>query len=129
MRLADARKFALSLPETTEQPHFQAASFRVRGKIFATVPPGGKQLRIFVEPAEVEALLAEDASTYEPVIWGKRAVPGAVCVNLGAATPAQVRELLEEAWRMRAPKRAIQALESGGDRGSRKPPQRPRRHP
>ena len=58
MRLGDVRKFALSLPETTEQPHFKAASFRVRGKIFATVPPGGKQLRVFVEPAEAEALLA-----------------------------------------------------------------------
>ena len=115
MRLGDVRKFALSLPETTEEPHFQAASFRVRGKIYATVPPGGKQLRIFVEPAEVEALLAEDASTYEPVFWGKRAVPGAVCVNLRAAVPAQVRELLEEAWRMRAPKRAIEAFERGAD--------------
>jgi len=119
VRLGDVRKFALSLPETTEEPHFEAASFRVRGKIFATIPSGGKQLRIFVEPAEVEALLAEDASTYEPVIWGKRAVPGAVCVNLRAAAPAQVRELLEEAWRMRAPKRAIEAFESGGDRSRR----------
>ena len=121
MRLGDVRKFELSLPETTEEPHFEAASFRVRRKIFATIPPGGKQLRIFIEPAEVEALLAEDASTYEPVIWGKRVVPGAVCVNLRAAPPAQVRELLEEAWRMRAPKRAIEALESGsgGDRTRR----------
>src|SRR3954471_23363593 len=99
MRLADARKFALSLPETTEQPHFEAASFRVRGRIFATVPPGGKQLRIFVEQHEAEALLAEDATTFEPVIWGKRAVPGAVCVNLRTASPSQVRELLQEAWR------------------------------
>ena len=74
---------------------------------------------IFVEPAEVEALLAEDGSTYEPVIWGKRAVPGAVCVNLGAAAPAQVRELLEEAWRMRAPKRAVAALEAADNRSRR----------
>lgn len=119
MRFADARKFALSLPETTEQPHFEAASFRVGGKIFATVPPGGTQIRIFVEPAEVEALLAEDPTTYEPVIWGKRAVPGAVSVNLRTASPAHVRELLEEAWRMRAPKRAIAALEAAGNRRGR----------
>jgi hypothetical protein len=111
MRVAEARKFALSLPETTEEPHFEATSFRVRGKIFATVPPGGKQLRIFVEQAEAEALLAEDATTFEPVIWGKRVVPGAICVNLRMARASQVRELLEEAWRMRAPKRAITALE------------------
>ena len=113
MRLNDVRKFALSLPETAEAPHFEAASFRVRGKIYATIPPGGKELRVFVAHDEAEALLAEDSTTYKPVIWGKRAVPGAVCVNLDSAKPAQVRELLEDAWRMRAPKRAIAALESG----------------
>jgi hypothetical protein len=124
VRLAEARKFALSLPETTEEPHFEAGSFRVRGKIFATVPPGGKQLRIFVEQAEAEALFAEDALTFEPVVWGKRTVPGAVCVNLATASAAQVRELLEDAWRMRAPKRAITALEAarGGSRRSRGTP-------
>ena len=119
MRLADARKFALSLPETTEQPHFEAASFRVGGKIFATVPPGGKRMRIFVEQDEAEAVLAEDPATYEPVIWGKRTVPGAVSVNLRSAKLGQVRELLEEAWRMRAPKRAIAALEAADNRGPR----------
>jgi len=113
MRLADARKLALSLPETTEEPHFAAGSFRVRGKIFATVPPGGKQLRIFLDSHEVQALIAEMPATYEPVIWGKRVVPGAVCVNLAAAKITVVRELLEEAWRLRAPKRVIAAFEAG----------------
>jgi len=41
--LAEARRLALSLPEVTEQPHFDMASFRVRGKIFVTVPPEGAQ--------------------------------------------------------------------------------------
>ena len=101
------------------QAGYNAQLLCLTNEIFATVPPGGRHLRIFVEPAEVEALLAEDASTYEPVIWGKRAVPGAVCVNLGAAAPAQVRELLEEAWRMRAPKRAIAALDTADNRSRR----------
>ena len=48
MRLETARRFALSLPETTEQPHFEKSSFRVKGKIFATVPVGGKALHVFV---------------------------------------------------------------------------------
>ena len=113
MRLADARKFALSLPETTEEPHFEAGSFRVRGKIFATIPPGGKQLRIFLGAGEVQALIAEDPAAYEPVIWGKRVVEGGVCVNLAAAKAGVVRELLEDAWRMRAPKRVIAAFDAG----------------
>ena len=40
MTLDDVRSFALSLPETTEAPHHERTSFRVRGKIFATALPG-----------------------------------------------------------------------------------------
>jgi len=36
--LAQARSLALSLPEATEQDHHGMPSFRVRGKIYATVP-------------------------------------------------------------------------------------------
>ena len=102
----------MSLPETTEEPHFDLSSFRVRGKIFATVPQGGKQLRVFVDDLEVQALIAEDAGTYEQVVWGKRVVAGAVCIHLPTAEPAVVRELLEAAWRRRAPKRLIAALDT-----------------
>jgi hypothetical protein len=48
MKLDVARRFALSLPETTEAPHFHYASFRVQGKIFATAPPDGEHLHVFV---------------------------------------------------------------------------------
>jgi hypothetical protein len=48
--LAEARRLALALPEVTEQPHFDMASFRVRGKIFVTVPaaasPGAGDRRV-----------------------------------------------------------------------------------
>ena len=37
---AVVRKLALSLPESTEQPHHDMTSFRVRGKIFAMVVRG-----------------------------------------------------------------------------------------
>jgi predicted DNA-binding protein (MmcQ/YjbR family) len=30
------RQFALSLPETTQEPHFEKTSFKVRKRIFAT---------------------------------------------------------------------------------------------
>ena len=39
MKMSQLRTFALALPETTEEPHFNYSSFRVRGKIFATIPP------------------------------------------------------------------------------------------
>ena len=37
----DIRVLALSLPEAQEHPHFDRSSFRVRGKIFITLPPVG----------------------------------------------------------------------------------------
>ncbi len=49
MKLAEVRRFAVSLPEATEEPHFDLASFRVKGKIFATVPPEEKHLHVFVD--------------------------------------------------------------------------------
>jgi len=58
--LAEARRLALSLPEVTEQPHFDMASFRVRGKIFVTVPPEGTRLHVFIDPLEVEGYVAQD---------------------------------------------------------------------
>jgi hypothetical protein len=112
MRLDTARRFAMSLPETTEEPHFAASSFRVKGKIFATIPPDGKHLHVPVGAEEVRALIEEDASAFEEILWGKRIVPDWVRVNLAAADTAQVRELLEDAWRRKAPKRVLAAFDA-----------------
>jgi hypothetical protein len=112
VRLAEARQFALSLPETTEEPHFEKSSFRVRGKIFATVPEGGMSLHLFVDEDEVRSLVGARPDVYEPLTWGKRTVPDGVCVNLPAADRAQMQELLEEAWRRRAPKRVVAAFDA-----------------
>src|SRR6478672_5062537 len=48
MKIAAVREFALGLPEATEEPHFDFASFRVRGKIFVTVPPDETHIHVFV---------------------------------------------------------------------------------
>src|SRR5439155_19096500 len=83
MDLEAARQFALSLPETTEEPHFEKASFRVRGKIFATVPADGEHLHIFVDEHAARALAAENPAAFEELWWGKRLT--GVRVNLPAA--------------------------------------------
>jgi hypothetical protein len=38
LTLSEARRLALSFAEVTEEDHHGIPSFRVRGKIFATVP-------------------------------------------------------------------------------------------
>jgi hypothetical protein len=106
MVLREARQFALSLPETTEEPHFQMASFRVRGRVFATVPPDGAHLRVFMDEHETRAVVEADPQAFAELWWGKRLA--GVRVNLADAEA--VCELLEDAWRRRAPKRAVAAF-------------------
>src|SRR5688572_4877488 len=72
--LEDARCFALSLPETSEMPHFDRMSWRVNAKIFATVPPEPSRLNIFVDEIEVKASVEEDPNAFEELWWGKRPV-------------------------------------------------------
>jgi hypothetical protein len=105
VRIAQVRRLALSLPEATEEPHFDNISFRVGGKIFATVPPDEEYLHVFVDRAEVAASVADDPSTYEELRWGKKLA--GLRVRLSTADRERVAELLEESWRRRAPKRLL----------------------
>ena len=113
MRLDTARRFALSLPETTEEPHFEKSSFRVRGKIFATIPEGGKHLHLFVDPDERLALIEENPGAFEEIWWGKKPAADWVRVVLAAADRDQVCELLEDGWRRKAPKRVLATFDAG----------------
>src|SRR5580700_11655735 len=107
--IAYARGFALSLPGTSEQPHHDMSSFRVAGKIFATVTPDETRLHVFVEEPEISATVAEDPAAFEPLYWGK-ALRG-IWVLLAAAPEDGVRELLTDAWLRKAPKSLIAELD------------------
>jgi hypothetical protein len=112
--LEAARAFALSLPGTTEEPHFDMSSFRVRGKIFATVPADGEHLHVFPDEGEVHAAVAEDPAAFEPLLWGQRL--RGLRVRIAAAPADRIAELLEESWRRKAPARL--AAEWDARRGS-----------
>ncbi|HWF14785.1 MAG TPA: MmcQ/YjbR family DNA-binding protein [Acidimicrobiales bacterium] len=99
---AGVRKLALALPEAAEQPHHDMTSFRVRGKIFATMPPEGGRLHVFLPEDEVASYRAEFPGVVEELRWGKK-LSGCRIV-LKHADRALVRELLGESWRRRAPK-------------------------
>ena len=102
MRIAQVRGFALSLPEMTEAPHFQYASFRIRGKIIATVPPGEAFLHVFLSDEERDLALAMEPGFIEKLYWGKR-VTG-LRIVLAKAKPGVVKRLLVQAWMRKAPK-------------------------
>lgn len=97
---AGVRRLALAPPEAIEQPHHDMTSFRVRGKIFATMPPEGGRLHVFLPEDEVASYCAEFPSAVEELWWGKK-VRGCR-VLLRHADRALVREMLAESWRHKA---------------------------
>lgn len=105
MDIARARAHALSLPEATEAPHHESSSFRVRGKIFATVPPAGGVLHVFVADDDREAACAAMPGAFDNLLWGGK-IAG-LRIRLASAPDADVRRLLTAAWRRKAPKALI----------------------
>jgi hypothetical protein len=114
--LGEVRTIALALPEATETDHWGNPSFRIYGRIFATVP-NPAHLNVMVDPFDVDAVVREDPKACSPLHWGKE-VRG-VQVTLANATPALVANLLEVAWRRKAPRRL---LGRSGDHQNLPPP-------
>jgi len=109
MNLAQVRKHALSLPEVTEQPHFDYGSFRVRDKIFVTVPPDESHIHVFVAEEAREAAFALHPEFVEKLTWGGKVV--GLRVTLSSAPAAAVTRLVSQAWRYKAPKALARAME------------------
>jgi hypothetical protein len=108
--LAHARKLALALPEATEQDHHGLASFRIRGKIFATVPDK-THLRVMVDEMEIRAAVAENPTACQELYWGRKLA--AVVVDLPVATSGLVQDLLTDAWIRKAPSKLVRELGDG----------------
>ena len=104
--VADARRLALALPDAVEQDHHGRPSFRVRGRIFATLWDPGHMNVMVDEPGIRTAVEAHPAACAE-VWWGKRLA--AVRVALARADEALLGELLEDAWERKAPARLRRA--------------------
>jgi len=116
--LDDARRFALALPEATEGTSWGNVAFKVRGKLFAwerplrkadlaalgDKAPDGEILGARVEhEGAKQALLATQPDVYftTPHFDGYPAI----LVRLERISPAELDELVSEAWFAVAPKR------------------------
>jgi hypothetical protein len=109
MDLETIRQVAMGLPEVTEAPHFDCGSFRVRGKIFVTLPPDGRHAHIFVDEQERLLGLAVHPGFAEPLLWGRKVL--GLRVALANADPEAGRHWVVSAWRARAPKRLAAAFD------------------
>jgi len=99
-----ARLLALALPEAVEQDHHGRPSFRVAGKIFATLWDAD-HMNVMLDEGGILTAVQADPETCEEVRWGKRLA--AVRVDLRRADAAMLADLLSDAWERRAPKRLL----------------------
>lgn len=102
------RRNALAMPEATEQPHFDRTSYRVRGKIFATVLGASSTVNLALPPEVAAAAIETDAESVAPITWGS--VRGWVVVDLTKARPGLLEQLIPAAWSRVAPKRLQQRV-------------------
>lgn len=100
--LDEARALALSLPEAVEQDHHGRPSFRVGGKIFATLW-SEEQMNVMVDEGGTLTAVDRAPEACEGVWWGKRLA--AVGVTLARADRELLEELLTDAWEHKAPRR------------------------
>jgi YjbR len=104
MKLDTVRRFALSLEAVTEAPHHNYSSFRVRGKIFVTVPPSDELIHVFVGEADREPALAMYPQYIAKLLWSGKVV--GLQVQLALADARVVRALVAKAYETRVLKDA-----------------------
>jgi hypothetical protein len=100
--IAQARRLALALPEAAEQDHHGRPSFRVAGRIFATLWDG-EHMNVMVDEPGILTAVQSHPDVCAEVWWGKRLA--AVRVHLTGADPDLLSELLRDAWERKAPAR------------------------
>ena len=100
----DVVAIGTALPETEESTWFRTPALKVRGKSFCRMKEDGETLVIQVLDLEdKEALLRSDPDVFftTPHYYGY----AYVLVRLDRIGREQLAELVEDAWRLRAPKR------------------------
>ena len=113
----DVRDIALALPEVTEDQWYRTPAYKVAGKGFLrlrTEAEGG--LVVFVSDlGEKEALLAANPQGYytTPHYDGYPVI----LVNLAAVDLDELRELITESWRIKAPVKLRKHFNAGSTRG------------
>jgi hypothetical protein len=94
----DARRLALSLPDAVERDHHGRPSFRVDGKIFATLWDS-EHMNVMLDEPGIHTAVEAHSGICADVMWGKRLA--AVRVDLRAADEPLLSELLADAWERR----------------------------
>ena len=94
MQPEDFRRFALAVPNATEQTHQRHPDFRIGKRIFATLGyPDAGHAMVKLGPDEQQMLVAAEPSIFAPAngAWGRQ---GSTLVRLTNADEATLRSAL-----------------------------------
>jgi hypothetical protein len=97
------RKIARALPGSAESTSYGTPAFKVGGKLFVRLHESSDTIVVRIEPSERAMRLRADPKAfyitdhYAPYPW--------MLVRLSAVRQADLADLLEESWRLRAPQR------------------------
>ena len=94
------RHLALSLPETTEEPHFEKTSFRVKGKIFMTANAPENRITVRLSPADQDVFSQAEGIYPVPNKWGNH---GWTHGEFPTLHPDLLRDLIFTAYYTTAP--------------------------
>jgi hypothetical protein len=101
------RRIARELPGAEEGTSYGTPAFKVGGRLFVRQHQDGESLVVKTEPSQRAMRMRADPETfyitdhYINYPW--------VLVRLASVDPDDLRDLLEEAWRISAPKRLLSA--------------------
>lgn len=115
--LEAARKLLLGFPGVEEGPCYGTPGFRMRGKFLARLKEDGETLVVKCGFDERDFRMRADPAVFF-LTDHYRGYP-TVLVRLPKVRLPDLREVIEVAWRLRAPKRVVAAWERGrgGDGG------------
>jgi hypothetical protein len=111
MNFADIERLALALPGTQTGTSYGTAAIKLRGRLLARLKEDGETLVLCAVLDDERALLMDMAPETFFVTDHYRAHP-TVLVRLGAADPAQMRDLLVQSWRRLAPAKLSKAFDA-----------------
>jgi hypothetical protein len=95
-----ARALALALPGAEEQDHHGRPSFRVAGRIFATLWDE-RHMNVMLDEPGILTAVQDSPEICTEFWWGRRL--RAVQVELGRSSSELLAGLLEDAWEHKAP--------------------------
>jgi hypothetical protein len=108
------RRLALALPGAAEGTSYGTPAFRVRGKLFVRFHQDGDSVVVNIDGPERAMRRKADPQAF--YITDHYTGSSWILVRLSAIRRDDLRDLLEESWRRRAPQRLVAAYETAQPR-------------